>query len=428
MKTYTIEPSETKDKAPPVAEEDPNEKARRINKPKIAPIDLHPDVFDCVELAQGQRAIDATRQRSWQQIPTGKLSQWAKKHLDPDIHLIVIEATSNCFDAIGKLVDAGFSAIAVESNQVSKVGDAFLDNDEIAAERIGRCYLTGFTKVVWVPDEKTRERRELLHSYLNAVSDCTRANNELKSYLTTFNIRPGKRNLCQPENQNWIREKMGDKLTEVREANLTNLFSKLAQAKATKDLYYTMICREMAQNKQMLNCLRVVGIGLINAFAIVAIVGDIRRFAHAKKLVSYLGLNPGSKKSGRGKEMKFGVGHRGRKDIRALLIQAAQAVLRKSRAETNQLARWGFKLFARKGNRNVAVAAIARKLVHMLYHILSGRIVTHKEQRKPMERKLYIISRTLGKEGRVELDLPSKPGEAVEQMFTLSGWPKDNNN
>ena len=69
------------------------------------------------------------------------------------------------------------------------------------------------------------------------------------------------------------------------------------------------------------------------------------------------------------------MGNRGRKDVRSLLIQGAQSVLRQSRAGNHKLAKWGFQLFARKGNRNVAVAAIARKLARALYHLLKGRAI-----------------------------------------------------
>ena len=148
------------------------------------------------------------KEKAWCEIPTENMIEWATKELDPEIHLIVIEATSNTFDSVTKLTDKGFSSIVVESNQVSKVSDAFLDSDQIAAERIGRCYLTGLAKVVWVPDEKTRERREILHAYNKSVTDCTRANNELKSYLTGFNVRPGKRNLMLEEHRDWVRKKL----------------------------------------------------------------------------------------------------------------------------------------------------------------------------------------------------------------------------
>jgi transposase len=78
----------------------------------------------------------------------------------------------------------------------------------------------------------------------------------------------------------------------------------------------------------MLRCMKLLGVGQINAFALLAIIGDVRRFERPEKLVAYIGLNPGQLESGRGKNIKLGVGKRGRGDMRRLLIQGAYAVLR----------------------------------------------------------------------------------------------------
>ena len=86
-------------------------------------------------------------------------------------------------------------------------------------------------------------------------------------------------------------------------------------------------------------------IGVINAFALVAVIGDISRFANPRKLVAYLGLNPGQRESGSHKRIKVGIGRRGRRDMRTLLVQGAHAVLRSGRH--TQLGKWGWRLFAR---------------------------------------------------------------------------------
>ena len=40
------------------------------------------------------------------------------------------------------------------------------------------------------------------------------------------------------------------------------------------------------------------GVGLISAATLVAVVGDVRRFRSARKLVGYLGLDPRVRQSG----------------------------------------------------------------------------------------------------------------------------------
>ena len=150
----------------------------------------------------------------------------------------------------------------------------------------------------------------------------------------------------------------------------------------------------MSAQPMMLRCLKVLGVGLINAFALLAVIGDVRRFQRPEKLVAYIGLNPGQRQSGTGKNIKLGVGKRGRGDIRHLLIQGAQAVLRNCRATA--LGQWGWKLFARKGNRNVAVAAVARKLLVQVWHMLSGNPPTALETDKSFTLKLHKLAVVLG--------------------------------
>ncbi len=89
------------------------------------------------------------------------------------------------------------------------------------------------------------------------------------------------------------------------------------------------------QEPLMLRLMKILGIGLINTFALLATIGDIHRFARPEQLVAYLGLSPGQRQSGQGKDIRLGVRKRGRGDLRHLLIQGAHAVLlgKKLRAE-----------------------------------------------------------------------------------------------
>jgi hypothetical protein len=164
----------------------------------------------------------------------------------------------------------------------------------------------------------------------------------------------------------------------------------------------------------MLRGMKLLGIGMINAFALLAIIGEVRRFERPEKLVAYIGLNPGQRSSGMGKRVKLGVGQRGRGDLRHLLVQGAQAVLRMGRS--TPLGQWGWKLFARKGNRNTAVAAVARKLLVQVWHLLSGHPPTVLEPDKSLALKLHKLVVTLGKSLRTQLALPSNLKECVLEL------------
>ena len=164
----------------------------------------------------------------------------------------------------------------------------------------------------------------------------------------------------------------------------------------------------------MLRVMKILGIGRINAFALLAVVGDVSRFETPAKLVAYIGLNPGQRISGRGKHVKVGVGGRGRGDMRSLVVQAAQAVF--NRGAATKMGAWALKLFFRKGQRNIAVVALARKLLVQVWHVLSGNPPTAPEADKSYELKLRKLLALLGGELRAELGLPATIPRCVEAL------------
>src|SRR5581483_10540822 len=113
--------------------------------------------------------------------------------------------------------------------------------------------------------------------------------------------------------------------------------------------------------------------------------------ADPKKLVKYVGLNPAFDDSGEN-QWTGGIGGHGREDLRSLLIESAQSILR-SKAP---LARWGKQLLARKGSVNVAVAAIARKLVVAVWYLLMGRWTALEEIDTRLAQKVSKVIRNVG--------------------------------
>jgi len=177
-----------------------------------------------------------------------------------------------------------------------------------------------------------------------------------------------------------------------------------------------MICQQVCEEPLMLRCMKVLGIGKVNAFALLAIIGNVRRFTGPEKLVAYLGLNPGRKRSGNDKDQRIGVGHRGRGDLRSLLVQGAQAVMRMG--GKTELGKWGWKLFARKGYRNIAVVAVARKMAVQVWHVLSGNPPTMVEKDRSLAAKLQKLIVVLGKDLRAKMGLPSTLAEGIRELQT----------
>ncbi len=377
---------------------------------RIIGLDCHPDTYTAA-VFKGSTPHDAQKLCERDKLSLESLLTWVAKEFT-GADLFLLEEGSNSFEIHRRLLALGRRAVVLESCHVGQHAKSYADNDKMAAARIVRVYLAGNAPCVWVPDPKSCERRELLHAHQSAVAAHTAAVNTLKSYLSMFAIRPGSRRLQVERTRKWVLEQRDWR--PMQREMLTIYFEQLdAQAQRRKQLT-RLIAQEVSAEPLMLRCMKLLGIGMISAFALLAIIGDVRRFERPEKLVAYLGLNPGQRQSGAGKNIKIGVGKRGRGDLRHLLIQGSQAVLKMGR--NTPLSNWGWKLFARKGHRNIAVAAIARKLAVQVWHLLAGNPPVILEPNKSLTLKLQKLAVLLGKSLRIQIGLPSKLKECIEQL------------
>lgn len=382
-------------------------------KGRVVGLDCHPDTFTAAVFV-GTTPHDARKLACRADLSLDAFLEWARREFTRE-DLFLMEAGSNSFEIHRRLLAMGLRAVVLESAYVGKHAKNYVDNDKMAAARIALVYFAGNAPCVWVPDATTRERRELLHLYNNAVTAHTASVNSLKGYLNQFTIRTGKRGLSQPKTREWILRQR--EWTPLQSEILNEEFATLDQQAARRKRCLQLIAREISTEPLMLRCMKVLGIGLVNAFALMAAIGEIGRFDNPAKLVAYAGLNPGRRESGRSKSIKVGVGKRGRCDIRHLLMQGAHAVLRMGR--DTALGKWGWKLFARKGHRNVAVAAVARKLLVQVWHVLSGNPPEVMEPNKSLNLKLKRLTVVLGKKLRAELGLPKTIDDCVIHFQTL---------
>jgi len=333
---------------------------------RVIGLDSHPDSFTAA-LLQGPNPAAAVTEKIFNHVPIAQLQSWAQKHTGAE-DLFVLEASGNSFQIVRTLTAIQRRALVLESCHLGKLKEAHANNDKISAVRIGKAYLAGTARVVWVPDAKTQERRDWFHAHRKTVKRTTQLRNRLLSYLS----------------DNGVRLKKGTALTrdqvaeeQLRKARawparqwqvIEGMLLELRHAEEQRAHWHSLIAQEVLADPQLSSLMRLCGVREIVAFALGAIIGDIHRFANPKKLVKYLGLNPAFDESGENK-WEGGIGGHGRADLRSLLLEAAHSLLRSK----HELAQWGKKLLARKSSVNVVVAAMARKLAVALWYLLMGR-------------------------------------------------------
>ena len=129
-----------------------NDKANSVER--VIGFDTHPDSFTAAIL-RGPTPAAAVVEKVYNKVPMAQLPSWAQKHTTAQ-DLIVLEASGNSFQVVRALAAIGRPAKVLESCQMGKLKEAHANNDKISAVRIGKAYLAGTAKEVWVPDPRPR--------------------------------------------------------------------------------------------------------------------------------------------------------------------------------------------------------------------------------------------------------------------------------
>lgn len=381
---------------------------------RVVGLDVHPDTF-AAAILQGRDPLAAKIIQRITAHPLTLLEAWATRHTRPE-DLLVLEASSNFFSIVERLAAVGRRALILESHRAGQIGKAYLANDPLDAAKLARIYLSGLAIKVWAPDPETRQRRELLAVYQRCVKDSTRAQQHLRSFLNEHSLRlPKGFRLCRPEAcarllqlKDWsLRQKL----------LLQEMHGSLVAVRERRARLRRMMAREIESTPDILRLYKLAGLNLVTTYALVAVIGDIRRFAHSKNLVAYLGLNPGVVQSGES-EGSTALRAHGRSSLRALLIQASKRLLHTA----NPLQKWGLAVAVRRGI-NKAAGAVARKLTGAVWHVLQGHWNQTLEETTTLTTKLYKLATELGVPTLEELGYASKAVFQEQKLEVLRTYP-----
>ncbi len=200
-------------------------------------------------------------------------------------------------------------------------------------------------------------------------------------------------------------------------ANSFTVADSLLAARERRTRLRRMMALEIEEQPDFLRLYKLAGLNLVTTYALVAIIGDITRFASSKKLVSYLGLNPSVVESGNSHGGGALRSH-GRGSLRALLIQASKRLL----TTVNPLQKWGLSVALRRG-QNKAAVAVARKLTVAIWHVLHGHWNKALEETTTLLTKLTKLATDLGLPTLKELGYTSKRAFQEQKLAVLRTHP-----
>ena len=324
---------------------------------RIFGLDVHKKQVQLAELTPDGRLV---RSEEFPATPEG-LKTFAAT-LQPQDE-IALEATTNTW-AIHDALAPHVAKVAIANPlKVRLIADAHLKTDAVDAAVLAHLHRTHFLPEVWVPDPTTRRWRSLVAHRQELTKVQTMWKNRVHSILHRNLVTPPPAgDLFGVRGRRWL---TSVELPADQRLQLDSSLRMLDATRADRDQLDSVLSREAHGEPRMALLLSVPGLDLATAMTLLAAIGDIHRFDDPKKLVGYLGLCPRTYQSAdhtyHGRITKAGSA-----SARWMAIQAANLLVR----TPSPLQHWYRKLKKAKGH-NIAIVAVARKLVVLVWHILT---------------------------------------------------------
>jgi transposase len=237
---------------------------------------------------------------------------------------VVYEAGPTGFGLYRRLRQLGIDCIVVAPSKTPEPKGGRLKTDRRDAVQLARLHRAGELEGIHIPDAVDESVRDLTRARADAVDDLRRAKQRLKSFLLRQGVRyQGKANWSEAH-QRYLRELVLPlpALKAVLEEYLLAIDQATQRVTRLEELIAVQVPQwRMYPAVQALMCLR--GFQLTAAAILVAELGDVRRFAHPRHVMAFLGLIPKEDTSGKRRRLG-GITKAGNAHARWILIEAIQ--------------------------------------------------------------------------------------------------------
>jgi transposase len=384
-------------------------------------LDVHKTVVEaCILDAQGA----VITRRRFDLTPTNLLD-FCKRHLGPQAK-VALEATTNVW-AVVKLVRPLVGEVVVSNPLATKaIAQSKVKTDKVDALVLAQLLRCDFLPTVWQPDDATLELRQLISRRTGLVGQQTAVKNRLHSVLAMRLLTVPCPQLFSNDGLAFLRQVVLDADGRLMVDSDLRLLDAVAQEITALD---QQIAKRGFDEVKVKLLMTLPGVSVTVATAVLAALGDVTRFRDGDAAAAYLGLVPSTKQSGdncyHGRITKPGNGN-----ARWMLVQAAQHV----RTHPGPLGHFYNKL-KRKKNYNVAVVAVARKLVVIAWHMLKKNEPYRYAQPGSTEeklRKLRVLAtgekRKTGPKGefaqsKAGLGVRTKTEKPLAEVYASEGLP-----
>jgi len=263
-----------------------------------------------------------------------------------------------------------------QSYKLRIIAEAKVKTDSISAYTLAQLLRIGYVPEIYIPDEKTFKLRELIRARVYLTRLKTRLKNKIHSLLDKngFHNHPGS-DLFSKAGREFLRTLTIGKPEEGIVRRFLEIIETLE--KNIKDL--EIVVGNNVDNTSEIQLLRSIpGIGRISSHLLLAEIGNIKRFKNKERLCSFAGICPRIYCSGE-VDKRGHISKAGNAYIRWILTECAHIAIRHSPGLKRIFLR-----VQRKHGGKVAVIAVARRMLEIVFNVLSRKEVFSEVKAFPM--------------------------------------------
>ncbi len=324
---------------------------------KYVGIDIHRDYgVACVQDSKGKIVDEFRFGNNIEEINK------VKEKLGSNNSHIAIESTGNMWIVLwDKLEEIESDLHLVHPLKTKAIASNKLKNDKLDAKILAKLLRGDMLVCSYVPPREVRDEREIVRLRASLVRIRTQATNKIRSILHKYCIKY-KGQLYQKSGMEFL---SALELRPIDRCAIKSYLETLKTLNTEIEAVNLQIARNKSEDVKLL--MSIPGIDYYSAVLICSEIGDISRFPSHNKLASWTGLVPSMHQSGtsfyNGRITK-----EGSRRLRWMLIQCAHASIR-ANSKINEF----YSKIAKRRGENKAVVAVARKLVKIIYAVLSSK-------------------------------------------------------
>jgi len=303
------------------------------------------------------------------------LANYLKKNFPGGTYHAVYEAGFSGFSSCRALNQLGVNCIVIHPADVpTSEKERLQKTDRVDSRKLARSLRSKEFEALHVPDRCLEADRALVRQRFRLMKEVGKTKNRVKFLLFQFGINiPERFTSAQTRHWSgvfikWLKELPVEE-ESLRQA-LDN-YLRLGDLQRKELLALNKQVRKLSQHEAYRNNYNLLtsmpGVGIMTAMTYLVQIGDIKRFAQLDDLCYYVGLVP--RMYGSGEKMRTGkIIHRGRKELKIMLIEASWEAIRKDPALMAT-----FNELIKRMTKHKAIIRIARKMLNRMRFVLMNQ-------------------------------------------------------